>query len=152
MSTPCVIGIVSPNAAGASAQAITVNFDGYPSHQGVGETLRDHYPAQTDAAAIVALGDLSVLGYTLEPIDTIAYHRDKEESWADCKPRQFFIREGSPWMRGRTRAMDGQWGYWFDEAKGEWLGVSCSDGVDTPTPIPLVDLIRLDAESENWAD
>lgn len=71
------------------------NSDGYPS--GVGATLLQHYSDPAKVAALIALGDLSILGERLDPLGathrfgnaekgtTVAYGRDRRES--GCEPK-----------------------------------------------------------------
>ena len=54
---------------------IYCHWDGYPD--GVGRKLIDHYNDPVKVASLLALGDISMLGYELS--DTIAYCRDRKE-------------------------------------------------------------------------
>lgn len=54
---------------------IYCHWDGYPD--GVGRKLIDHYKDPAKVDSLLALGDISMLGYELS--DTIAYCRDRKE-------------------------------------------------------------------------
>lgn len=73
------------------------HWDGYPSHNG--RVLLEHYSSKGKARELINLGTLSSLGERIAPLDpdahsfdnkeantTVAYHRDRGEAWADCKP------------------------------------------------------------------
>lgn len=81
---------------GAEWRSIYCHHDGYPGH--VGRILQGHYASQERAEALIALGDLSCLYESIEapkghsydtpvPRHTIAYHRDRGESWEATQPR-----------------------------------------------------------------
>lgn len=53
--------------------SVRVNYDGMD----VGRTLADHYNTPEALAALIALGECSVLGVTLEA--SVFYHRDRGE-------------------------------------------------------------------------
>lgn len=57
MSTRSRIGLEMPNK---HIKSIYCHFDGYP--EGVGETLKKHYATPRAVEALLALGDLSILG------------------------------------------------------------------------------------------
>ncbi len=86
MSTRAGIGI----RENGYIRLIYCHFDGYPEHLGV--ILNAHYTYVTKVRKLIALGDISVLGERVEPIDptnhtfnrpepgtTVAYHRDRGE-------------------------------------------------------------------------
>ena len=66
-----------------SVNGIYCHHDGYP--EGVGATLKEHYASEDKVRALLALGDISVLGAEIgEKHDgrlhsewTYAYHRDR---------------------------------------------------------------------------
>lgn len=66
---------------------IYCHYDGYYSW--AGEILKNHYDSPESAKALIALGDISSLGEHLNGMEnaTIAYSRDKGESYEDTKPR-----------------------------------------------------------------
>lgn len=74
MSTRSNIGIENPDG---TITAIYCHFDGYVN--GVGKTLYEYYNDIDKVKELIALGDISALGYTID--DTIAYHRDREEDF-----------------------------------------------------------------------
>lgn len=53
---------------------------------GVGDTLINHYNDAELVAELFDLGDLSSLGNTLVPGDTVAYYRDLGEEWENVVP------------------------------------------------------------------
>jgi len=90
MSTNANIGIIEPDG---TVTAIYTHWDGYPSHHG--PILLEHYTDEAKVRALIALGDISSLGPEIgEPHDfdtrdhsvCTAYHRDRQEPWADVKP------------------------------------------------------------------
>ena len=52
---------------GDKYHSIYLHWDGYPDH--ALKTLRDCYPNQVNAEALVSLGDLSVLAERVHPLD-----------------------------------------------------------------------------------
>lgn len=85
MSTNARVGV--ENADG-SITSIYTHWDGYPEHHG--PILTEHYDSEDLARALVALGDLSILGVELgeehdfDSHDTsspacLAYGRDRKE-------------------------------------------------------------------------
>ena len=58
-----------------TVSAIYCHFDGYID--GVGEILYKNYNTREKLEQLIALGDISSLGKTLE--ETVAYHRDRGE-------------------------------------------------------------------------
>lgn len=102
-------------------QGIYCHSDGYPSWNG--EILLNHYADDTKVSQLISLGSLSILypecglpegqehnfnnrieGYT------VAYHRDRGESWDSCKPKYIrpfrenwgqeyeYLWDGSQWL------------------------------------------------------
>ena len=65
MSTRSMIGMVE---ADDSVSAIYCHWDGYLSHNG--DLLDKHYDSDVKVAELLALGDLSTLGATLQEPDT----------------------------------------------------------------------------------
>lgn len=93
MSTRALIGIRQKDG---SITSVYNHSDGFPSY--LGKLLIENYPDESDAKAIIALGDLSVLGerltpragepHTFEkrtPSVTVAYHRDRGEPLQQTK-------------------------------------------------------------------
>jgi hypothetical protein len=111
--------------ADGTVKSIYCHWDGYP--KGNGQTLVSHYGDRAKVEALIALGDISVLGERVEPTDpklhgfnrpeegtTVAYHRDREEEFQ--RPRvdkslQAFIDSDVE-----------EFGYVFTGA-GEWMMV-----------------------------
>lgn len=75
MSTRSRIGIRLENGNIAS---VYCHFDGY-IRGGVGEQLTKNYKTRERASEIIALGNLSSLGKSLNKKDTKAYSRDRGE-------------------------------------------------------------------------
>lgn len=77
---------------------IYCHWDGYPSYNG--EILLNHYCDDAKVIELINLGNLSALAPECslpegkahsydKPVEgyTIAYHRDRGESWEHCKPK-----------------------------------------------------------------
>lgn len=86
MSTPATIGIERKNGL---KTFITVNFDGYMEH--TGKMLLKHYNTTEAIEELLALGDLSSIGETLD--ECIAYNRDRNESWEETMPRTHTLEQ-----------------------------------------------------------
>ncbi len=80
MATRSRIGMEMPNG---EVRSIYCHWDGYP--EGVGATLKEHYTNPEKVEALVALGDISVLGDQLAVSDTVAYHRDCFEDYTPAR-------------------------------------------------------------------
>ena len=89
MSTRSHIGIRNTDG---TVDYIYCHYDGYPS--GVGETLTKHYTTYDKVKALIALGDLSVLGNEIgEKQDfnnrtkgsCLAYGRDRGETGVEAR-------------------------------------------------------------------
>lgn len=87
MSTNSRVGILHQDGA---TETIYCHWDGYPEHQM--PILTEHYNTAEKVKALLALGDISILGERLapdadephsfeKPADgvTVAYHRDRKE-------------------------------------------------------------------------
>lgn len=84
---------------GDSIQSIYCHWDGYPA--GVGATLREHYTTPEKIDALMALGDLSVLGGEIgikKNFDTdslngecLAYGRDRGEVMVGARLDETYI-------------------------------------------------------------
>lgn len=82
-----------------SIQSIYVHFDGYP--EGVGATLQESYTTPEKIDALMALGDLSVLGaeigskkdFDISVLDgeCLAYGRDRGEDGTEAKTHETYI-------------------------------------------------------------
>lgn len=122
MSTNSRVGILHQDGA---TETIYCHWDGYPEHQM--PILTEHYNTAEKVKALLALGDISILGERLapdadephsfeKPADgvTVAYHRDRKE------PMQPAVTHKSV-----VSLMNDDWGipyyYLFDEEKGAWL-------------------------------
>ena len=80
--------------------SVYVHFDGMPSR--MMPLLTAHYADRDKARALVDLGDMSVVREFLGqkhdfgkamPGWTVAYHRDRNESWNTVKPKRYSNRE-----------------------------------------------------------
>lgn len=85
---------------------IYCHYDGYI--EGVGVTLQLAYNTKEKVEELLALGNLSVLGYYTESRDknengTIAYHRDRGEEFEQCPIED-----------------EQEFNYLFDESEGVW--------------------------------
>lgn len=66
MSTSCLIGV----KVGDKIESIRCHWDGYPrGKNSVGEILKTHYSDLDKIASLMALGDISSLGY--EPVEDL---------------------------------------------------------------------------------
>lgn len=85
-------------------EQITVHWDGYLT--GVGKTLLENYVTNEQVATLIAGGDISSLGARAIPDGihphnfedrqhgvTTYYHRDRGDSWENCKPRTFTVKD-----------------------------------------------------------
>lgn len=88
MATRCFIGKALPNG---NITGIYCHSDGYPSYTGL--RLEAHYTDPDKVDALLALGDISILGdeigekhdfndYETHPGWTKAYHRDRGEEYS----------------------------------------------------------------------
>lgn len=76
MSTSSFIGIIGPDSV---ISGVYCHYDGYP--EGVGQTLTDNYKTTESVNTLLALGDLSSLGTSLEECE--AYHRDRGDEMSE---------------------------------------------------------------------
>lgn len=78
-------------------RTVYCHWDGYAEHPGVGWMLQQHYNSQEMAEKVTSLGALSSLAPSCDAPPghsyntpagghTVAHHRDRGESWGDCKP------------------------------------------------------------------
>lgn len=107
MATRAFIGIENEDS---TVTGVYCHFDGYL--EGVGRTLQENYADLATVRKLVALGDLSSLGPTLEPEDTVAYARDRGEP--DTAARTFASR------RARGQDMQG-YEYMYVFTPAGWL-------------------------------
>jgi hypothetical protein len=114
MSTRSRIAIQNQDG---SVTSIYCHFDGYID--GVGKILFENYHL-TKTEQLIALGDISSLGKTIE--DTVAYARDRGEDF-----NQSTDRDVESFFNGSIE----QYGYLFTK-DGRWL---VSDGA------PVIDLL-----------
>ena len=122
MSTNSRIGILHEDG---TTETIYCHWDGYPDHQM--PILTEHYNTAEKVKALLALGDISILGERLAPDAdephsfekpaegvTVAYHRDRKE------PPQPAVTHKSV-----VSLMSADWGipyyYLFDERTGQWI-------------------------------
>lgn len=121
MSTPCNIGIINEDH---SIDLIYCHFDGYPSYQT--PILLSSYNTAEKVRELIALGDISSLGSNINPSVSIhsfdnpqkgvvvAYHRDRGEEWAECKPLHF---ENKADLKCRQKGYRGEYIYLFDSVR-----------------------------------
>ena len=78
-------------------RTVYCHWDGYAEYPGVGWMLQQHYNSQEMAEKVTSLGALSSLAPSCDAPPghsyntpagghTVAHHRDRGESWGDCKP------------------------------------------------------------------
>ena len=91
--------------------------DGYVSY--LGRMLREHYPTIEDARALVALGDVSQVGETLD--DTIAYHRDRQEPWDSVKPLVCLLGDVAELIESQYIYHHNGTQWMVKEAGGDWV-------------------------------
>lgn len=123
MSIRALIGIRQTDG---SIISVYNHSNGFPSY--IGKLLIENYPSESDANAIIALGDLSVLDerlapqagerHTFEnraPSVTVAYHRDRDEPFKQTKDictSEFVKTAKHAW---------GMFAYLFDCEQQQWL-------------------------------
>lgn len=124
MGTRSRIGILEPDG---SVTSIYTHWDGYPSHHG--PILRDNYATEENVRALIALGDLSVLGedvgekhdFDHAPEGTCtAYGRDRGETDVGCR-KSASVKE----FLGIAEAYN----YLFDPSTKKWSMVGESPSV-----------------------
>lgn len=93
-----------------TVEAIYCHWDGYPN--GVGVTLLENYSYE-DACKLIELGDISALGSTIE--ETIAYSRDRGESYEDVKARTFSSKDEF------FKSDFDEWGYLIIPITSQWF-------------------------------
>lgn len=109
--------------ADGTVKSVYCHWDGYP--KGNGRTLVEHYTDRAKVEALIALGDISILGERVEPIGehsfnqpedgtTVAYHRDRKESFN--RPRV------DTCIQDFEESDVEEFGYLFT-ASGEWMMV-----------------------------
>ena len=120
MATRSRIGMEQPNG---EVRSIYCHWDGYP--EGVGATLKEHYTNPEKVEALIALGDISVLGRFVDvnipgvvhtfdkpaPCVTVAYHRDRGE--------EFRAPRVDSSVEAFSRSDIEEYGYVFTQS-GEW--------------------------------
>lgn len=121
MSTHSSITVKTSNG---KFQTVYCHFDGYP--EGVGKTLALHYNSQEKAEALIAGGDISVLGEHCDqpeghsfchPVEgyTIYYGRDRGEQ--NTLARNYYL------FTEVLKKEQQEYNYLFDGK--EWLCVEC---------------------------
>ena len=83
--------IIAQQISPEEIRVIRLNGDGYTRF--AGNKLRQVYDTPEKINDLMDLGDLSILGDDL--FESIAYHRDRNESWSRVKPR---IYQRMPFM------------------------------------------------------
>ena len=122
MATRSRIGMEQPNG---EVRSIYCHWDGYP--EGVGATLQEHYTNPEKVAALIALGDISILSENVAPRGgqersqhsfqnpadgvTVAYHRDRGE--------EFRAPRVDASVEAFSRSDIEEYGYVFTQS-GEW--------------------------------
>lgn len=124
---PKAIGI---ERSDGSIEAVCVHGDGMG--EAVIEVAARHYRNDEAVSALIALGDLSMIGRSIgeqhdfdsahcawgTPEWCLAYHRDREEPWEQTKPHTFQSRAEYTNRSGRL-GVDRV--YLFDAKAEEWL-------------------------------
>lgn len=109
--------------ADGSYRGIYCHFDGY--EEGVGSQLLLHYRNPETVSRLIDLGDISILGERIDPIGphsfdkredgtTVAYERDRGETWARIKPKT-----GATWQEVAEQIGHNGYAYVFQD--GGWL-------------------------------
>lgn len=127
MSTRSTISVVLNDG---TVRSIYCHFDGYL--EGVGAQLLKHYNSQDLADALIKLGDLSVLGDRIDPINQhsfnypedgtcIYYARDRGDDPKKCEPRTFMsfleYRMCNEFQHMNYIFFDGKWRVYYPETK-----------------------------------
>lgn len=122
--------VISRKTESGSYLGIYCHYDGYPSHNG--RILLDHYSDEAKVIQLIDLGSLSVLAPKCNlpegrdhsfdsPVKgyTIAYARDRDESWEQCRPKH--IR---PFREDYGHEFEYLWqnGQWYVSAKDFSIG------------------------------
>lgn len=127
MGTRSQIGILEPDG---SVTSIYCHWDGYVEHHG--PILRDHYKTEEKVRALMALGDISVLGAEIGEKHDFdhapegvcnAYGRDRGEN--DTAARREALD---------VFAEHHAWAYLFDPTKSTWNVIELRN-VATPQPL-----------------
>ena len=130
MGTRGAFGIENPDG---TVSAVYCGHDSYPSH--AGDILLTHYNTEEKFRALLALGDMSSVGATLDTTED--YHRTAGEPYDDVKPRIF--KDVSDYCANGFEVMDAAYLYLLSEST--WF-VSSRRGAD---PQPLTrDMISAD--------
>ena len=122
MSTNSRIGILHKDG---TTETIYCHWDGYPDHQM--PILTEHYSTAEKVKALLALGDISILGERIAPNAdephsfekpaedvTVAYHRDRKEPIQPAVTHKSLVS-----LMRADRCIP--YYYLFDEEKGAWL-------------------------------
>jgi hypothetical protein len=144
MSTRSNIGYLDPKTN--MYHYIYAHWDGYMSHHG--RILRDHYKTLHKVKMLVNLGSISILNKNVRPPKNprrllfcgkcsapiakhtfdeydrntvLAYHRDRNDSWDDCKPT---ISKHFP--------IEQAWAYCFINGKWHYKTHNMSEWVQIP--------------------
>ena len=122
MSTNSRIGILHQDG---TTETISCHWDGYTEHQI--PILTGHYDTAEKVMALLALGDISILGERLAPDSdephsfdkpadgvTVAYHRDRNEP-----PQPSVSHRSIKELKNSDWSID--WIYLFDEENEAWF-------------------------------
>lgn len=129
MATRSLIGIVNEDK---TVDVIYCHYDGYPT--GVGKMLVEHYNTEEKVRELIALGNLSSIHERIAPNKdekhsfdkpakgvTVAYCRDRGESWLDNATIRYTDTEevkeefDSSWCDYLYLFIDGAWHVLIDE-------------------------------------
>jgi hypothetical protein len=95
MGTPASIGMIHPVTG--QVDTIRVNYDGYLEY--MGNLLVEHYTDPKKIRDLLALGDISSLGETID--STIAYCRDRQE---EDQTVITYVNEDQYWLNAESYA------------------------------------------------
>lgn len=142
MATRSRIAIETTDAFGNKViKSIYCHWDGYPSYNG--KILYEHYTSRDKVSDLIELGDISSLGYEINPTQnhsfdqpqegvTVAYRRDRKEKIRP--PRQDFG------ISDFVKSDIEEYGYLFTE-EGEWLFIDGHRNPYTREAIPLWEVL-----------
>ena len=106
MATRSTISLLSDTGVIFS---VYCHWDGYLEHNG--KMLHEHYTTMESVQSLVSLGSMSSLGENI--IDTVYYHRDRDEAWATTQPTLY-----SDWKYFVENMQAEEYNYIFTD--GEW--------------------------------
>jgi len=107
MSTRAIIG---KQIDDDSYLCVYLHRDGYVDYSGI--LLQKHYATTEQVDQLLALGNMSVLGISID--NCLFYNRDTQESWGTAKPK----------LRNLQEICSEEWVYIWDGT--QWLGSESS--------------------------